>query len=110
MEWYILVYSYKEKKVIPYNIFENSLFVSCLKILLRRFEVGEFGIEDFRKKFRDFVKEFFEREYEFSAGHSGNFREIDAWAQLEPNLEVLLNYIESKYFQSTKIPVKYLFV
>lgn len=98
MEWYVLSYDRNSKKVIPYNIFNSVRFIQNVNYTL----IHKDNYKDIKKEIRsDCMNVFWGRiEHEYSIGalfenNCENLIKMDAWDQLEPNLQILTDYILS---------------
>lgn len=96
LEWYVLRWDFNTKKVINYNILQY-----------RKEDI----VNEVRKKsihnksiLREYLKTVFiydywsKTEYEFyiSDLHGDDYEKIDIWRQIEPNLDHIVEYINSK--------------
>ena len=99
MKWCVLNYDFNSKKIVSYNIFNNSRFNDGLKKLK-----GEYNPETFVEDLRQLCVYCFwsKREYEISVGDlfeedPSAYEKIDVYDQILPNIEVLADYIRENW-------------
>ena len=99
MKWCVLNYDFNSKRVVSYNIFNNSRFNDGLKKLKEEYDSETF-VEDLRQLC---VYCFWsKREYEISVGDLFEtdpfaYEKIDVYDQILPNIEVLADYIRENW-------------
>ena len=96
LEWFVLNHNFNENKIENFNIFHSSRFLDCLEKSIKKYTT----FENFKKELRsDLMYCFWSKaEYEIIAGGlfsktDEEFFKIDIFAQVEPNLDILANYI-----------------
>lgn len=106
MKWYVLNYSWNDKKVKPFNIFNSVRFCKSLEQSLKEFVT--FG--DFKEELKkDLMYAFWsKREYEISVGDLcegdlNKYQRFDVYEQVLPNLDILAEYIVDCYNDGVKI-------
>lgn len=97
MKWYVLISDFNKKEIIPYNIFNNGKFVDGIKELLEK-GIGEYStfVEDLTKlchycfwckaEYEVMIGDLFEEDV-------NKYKKVDVFAQIEPNMELLADYI-----------------
>lgn len=96
LEWYVLRWDFNTKKVINYNILQYRKEDIANEV--RRKSIHNKSI------LREYLKTVFiydywsKTEYEFyiSDLHGNDYEKIDIWRQIEPNLDHIVEYINSK--------------
>ena len=96
MKWYVLNYSWNDKKIKPFNIFNSVRFCKALNKSLKNFVTMDKFKEELKS---DLMYAFWsKREYEISVGDlcEGDickYQKIDDYEQVLPNLDILAEYI-----------------
>lgn len=100
MEWYVLNYSWNDKKVNEFNIFNSSRFKDGVEKLLKNF----ITFEDFKEKLeKELMYAFWSKaEYEIMVAdlfceEPDEWEKIDIYTQVKPNLDILAHYIIDYY-------------
>lgn len=108
MEWYVLCYDFNRKKLTSFNIFNNICFNEGIEYIINnyRFSVENF-FEDFKEAIRIKLMSAFwcRREYELSIGDAfdedlDNYKKVDVYSQVLPNLDRLCEYILNYYLDN----------
>ena len=99
MEWYVLYYSFNDKKIKRLNIFNTVRFSNGVEQLLNEYQDNK---EDFINKLTSLCRYCFwsKREYELAVGDLtetdiNNLEKIDVFFQIEKNIPLLAYYILS---------------
>ena len=96
MKWYVLNYSWNDKKIKPFNIFNSVRFCKALNKSLKNFVTMDKFKEELKS---DLMYAFWsKREYEISVGDlcegdNCKYQKIDVYEQVLPNLDILAEYI-----------------
>lgn len=96
LEWYVLRWDFNSKKVVNYNILQWR------KEDIAN-EVRRKGIHN-KSILREYLKTAFmydywsktECEFYISDLHGDEYEKIDIWRQIEPNLDLIVEYVNSK--------------
>lgn len=96
LEWYVLRWDFNTKKVINYNILQWRKEDIANEV--RRKSIYNKSV------LREYLKTVFmydywsKAEYEFyiSDLHGNDYKKIDIWRQIEPNLDLITDYINQK--------------
>lgn len=96
LEWYVLRWDFNTKKVINYNILQwrkediaNEIRRKSIynKSILREYLKTTFMYDYWSKT---------ECEFYISDLHGDDYEKIDIWRQIEPNLDLIVEYVNSK--------------
>lgn len=96
LEWYVLRWDFNSKKVINYNILQwrkediaNEVRRKSIynKSILREYLKTTFMYDYWSKT---------ECEFYISDLHGDEYEKIDIWRQIEPNLDLIVEYVNSK--------------
>lgn len=96
LEWYVLRWDFNSKKVINYNILQwrkediaNEVRRKRIynKSILREYLKTTFMYDYWSKT---------ECEFYISDLHGDEYEKIDIWRQIEPNLDLIVEYVNSK--------------
>lgn len=96
LEWYVLRWDFNSKKVINYNILQwrkediaNEVRRKSIynKSILREYLKTTFMYDYWSKT---------ECEFYISDLHGDDYEKIDIWRQIEPNLDLIVEYVNSK--------------
>lgn len=96
LEWYVLKWDINTNKVVNYNILEglnNDIAKEVRsgrvydKSILRSYLKTEFMYSFWSKT---------EAEFYISDLHGDEYEKVDIWRQIEPNLDLIVDYINSK--------------
>ena len=96
LEWYVLRWDFNTKKVINYNILQwrkedivNEVRRKSIynKSILREYLKTTFMYDYWSKT---------ECEFYISDLHGDDYEKIDIWRQIEPNLDLIVEYVNSK--------------
>ena len=96
LEWYVLRWDFNSKKVINYNILQwrkediaNEVRRKSIynKSILREYLKTTFMYDYWSKT---------ECEFYVSDLHGDEYEKIDIWRQIEPNLDLIVEYVNSK--------------
>ena len=96
MEYYVLNYDFNKKELYYFNIFNNIRFLETVEYALDNY----IDKKDFKEKIDTGLKSVFwsRREYELFIGDAFEenldmYKKIDAYSQIKPNLDILVDYI-----------------
>jgi hypothetical protein len=105
LRWYVLNHNFNANTITKFNIFDSSRFNDCLDNLIKKYS----NFEDFKIKLKNDLRYCFwsKAEYEIIAGglfaREGNdFFKIDVYSQIEPNIDILADYIFEKVNEKKK--------
>ena len=96
LKWYVLRWDFNSKKVINYNILQwrkediaNEVRGKRIynKSILREYLKTTFMYDYWSKT---------ECEFYISDLHGDDYEKIDIWRQIEPNLDLIVEYVNSK--------------
>ena len=96
LEWYVLRWDFNTKKVVNYNILQwrkediaNEVRRKSIynKSILREYLKTTFMYDYWSKT---------ECEFYISDLHGDDYEKIDIWRQIEPNLDLIVEYVNSK--------------
>lgn len=96
LEWYVLRWDFNTKKVINYNILQwrkediaNEVRRKSIynKSILKEYLKTTFMYDYWSKT---------ECEFYISDLHGDDYEKIDIWRQIEPNLDLIVEYVNSK--------------
>ena len=96
LEWYVLRWDFNTKKVVNYNILQwrkediaNEVRRKSIynKSILREYLKTTFMYDYWSKT---------ECEFYVSDLHGDDYEKIDIWRQIEPNLNLIVEYVNSK--------------
>lgn len=96
LKWYVLRWDFNSKKVINYNILQwrkediaNEVRRKSIynKSILREYLKTTFMYDYWSKT---------ECEFYISDLHGDDYEKIDIWRQIEPNLDLIVEYVNSK--------------
>lgn len=96
LEWYVLRWDFNSKKVINYNILQwrkediaNEVRRKSIynKSILKEYLKTTFMYDYWSKT---------ECEFYISDLHGDDYEKIDIWRQIEPNLDLIVEYVNSK--------------
>ena len=97
MEWNALIYDVNQKKIINFNIFDNSRFLELVEEM--RNQIWE-NVDEFVEQLNDILKYCFRSraEYEIMVGDlfetdCTKLEKIDIYSQVRPNMMQLARYI-----------------
>jgi hypothetical protein len=105
-EYYVLNYDFHQKKVIPYNIFNNHDINLIAHELVEMYANGEITFAEFVCEFDKAVKArlWSRREFEISVGDAfvediNQLEKWDCYAQVHPNIELVVLSIIRVFFE-----------
>ena len=96
LKWYVLRWDFNSKKVVNYNILQwrkediaNEVREKSIynKSILREYLKTTFMYDYWSKT---------ECEFYISDLHGDDYEKIDIWRQIEPNLDLIVEYVNSK--------------
>lgn len=95
LEYYVLEEDFNSSKVKFHNIFAHSYIQDRLPVLLKDFVT----YEDFKEQLTNLLKYCYlsKREYEIFIEVRGKFSKISIYDQIEPNIDLIANYIIDTY-------------
>ena len=96
LEWYVLCWDFNSKKVINYNILQ--WLKEDIANEVRRKHIYNKSILKEYLKTQLMYNYWSKTEYEFyiSDLHGDDYEKIDIWRQIEPNLDRIVEYVNSK--------------
>lgn len=99
LQWYVLRWDFNLSKVINYNIFSDTGIQDRLYRELRlKHLYDKSGLKDYLKT--EFLYYFWQRtECEFlicDMHKTDKFEKIDMWRQIEPNLDLIIKYVNDE--------------
>lgn len=96
LEWYVMLHDFNNDKIIKYNVLDDSYIIDSIKKAVKKKEITTYDdLKEFTK--RKLMAQYWSRtEYEILV--SGMFtksepKKIDAWYQIEMNLDRLIEYL-----------------
>lgn len=104
-EFYVLNYDHSAKKVVNFNIFQNSVLQQRTEELLEQYYNKQIDYDTFKEQLLKNIKwqEWSRYEYEISVGMAfeEDCSKLDKWdcyAQAEPNIELIADMCIKRYY------------
>ena len=94
LEWYVLCWDFNSKKMIKYNIFAELIIEDLMKEVKAKRVYNKSILREYLKT--QFMYYYWSKvEYEFFASdlNGMKYEKIDVWRQIEPNLDIIVDYI-----------------
>ena len=97
LEWYVLMWDSNAKKVINYNVLRNELIERLHKEIVQKKTITNY--EQMKENIKRWCMYYYwskcEREIEvgYMFADRKDFKKIDAWGQIEMNLDRMCEYI-----------------
>lgn len=96
LEWYVLNGDFNQKKIVPFNIFQNGLVYESTCMLLDKYYAGQVSLADFTDQLDRTIKwqEWGRTEYEVTVNDLwGAKQKIDCWYQAHLNIDAIAAWI-----------------
>lgn len=98
LEWYVLMWNSNTKKVVNYNVLDNELIQILHKEIVKKKTITNY--EQLKEKIKRWCMYYYwsKCECEISVGgmfakYPDEYEKIDAWRQIEMNLDRMCEYI-----------------
>lgn len=111
MKWYVLRHDINSSKIENFNIFDHWRFAEDIEKALKKYE----NFNTFKENVKKELMYYFwsKSEYEIMVGglHTEldweNFKKIDIYNQVLPNLDILCKYIIDEYNKKKRKKIEY---
>lgn len=96
LEWYVLKWDFNQKKVVNYNILEWILEDLAREVRSKRVYNKSILREYLKTQFMYYYWSKTECEFYVSDLHGDDYKKIDIWRQIEPNLNRIVEYVNTQ--------------
>lgn len=96
LEWYVLKWDFNQKKVVNYNILEWILEDLAREVRSKRVYNKSILREYLKTQFMYYYWSKTECEFYVSDLHGDDYEKIDIWRQIEPNLNRIVEYVNTQ--------------
>lgn len=111
MKWYVLRYNFNSNEIENFNIFDHWRFTEDVENMLKKYE----NFNTFKENVKKELMYYFwsKSEYEIIVGGLHieldweNFKKIDIYSQVLPNLDILCKYIIDEYNKKKRKKIEY---
>ena len=96
LRWYALRWDFNTKKVNNYNVLEN-IAVDLSKAVKEKSVHDKITLKEYlKRKLMYYYWSKTECEFYVSGLHGNEYEKVDIWKQLEPNLDIITEYVNIK--------------